>query len=85
MITETVLDKDQEVNDELKDLIVSKIVEMGCACTTDLAGQIGNGVKPNDLLPALDSLVKNGILRRKEDKNDPRKYNEYQTVYELAR
>jgi hypothetical protein len=79
------LAESQEVDSQLKDQIVSKIVEMGCACPTDLAGQIGGGKKADDLLSALDSLVKSGILKRKVDKNDPREYNQYQTVYELAR
>jgi DNA-binding HxlR family transcriptional regulator len=70
---------------QLPDLIVSKIVQLGCACTTDLAGQIGGGVKPKDLVATLNSLVEGGILRRKIDKDDPREYNEYQAVYELAR
>ncbi len=69
----------------LEDLIVSKIVEMGCACPTDLAGQIGRGTKPSDLVAPLNALVDSGVLRRKKDANDTRAYNEYQTVYELAR
>jgi hypothetical protein len=69
----------------LNDLIVSKIVEMGCACAPDLAGQIGGGMKARDLVQPLESLVKRGILRHKQDPSDTREYNEYQTVYELAR
>lgn len=70
---------------QLQDLVVSKIVQLGCACTTDLAGQIGGGIKPKDLVATLNSLVERGVLRPKVDKDDPREYNEYQTVYELAR
>jgi hypothetical protein len=70
---------------QMKDKIVREIVQLGCACATDLAGQIGGGTKPSDLIGPLDSLVDSGILRRKKDKDDPREYGEYQTVYELAR
>jgi Asp/Glu/hydantoin racemase len=70
---------------QLEDQIVSKVVQLGCACLTDLAGQIGRGTKPSDLVDPVNSLVNRGILRRKIDKSDTREYNEYQTVYELAR
>jgi len=83
MITNPVLEaENQDVR--LNDLIVSKIVEMGCACATDLAGQIGGGKKAKDLIQPLESLVKRGVLRHKKDESDPREYNEYQTIYELA-
>lgn len=73
-----------EENKTLKDLIVSKIVAMGCACSTDLATQIGGGMKPGDLIDPLESLVKAGVLRHKQDPTDPRRYTEReQTVYEL--
>lgn len=77
----------QEINDQqFEDLIVSKIVEMGCSCAFDLAGQLGEGVKANDLIAVLESLVEKGILRRKKSgADDPRMYGAYQTVYELAR
>lgn len=74
--------QDARLND---DLIVGKIVEMGCACAPDLAGQIGGGVKAKDLVQPLESLVKRGILRRNQDTSGTREYNEYQTVYELVR
>ena len=76
----------EEVSDQLKDTIVSKIVEKGGVCATDLAGLIGTGTRPQDLLPALESLVSRGVIRvREKAKNDPREYNKFQTVYELAR
>jgi hypothetical protein len=83
MATKTAVD---EKSPELNDLVVNKIVELGCACPPDLAGQIGAGVKADDLIPVLKSLVDKGILRRKEkDPDDEREYKgEYQTVYELA-
>jgi hypothetical protein len=87
MLKDTTLQKEGEkVREPLRDTIVSKIVKMGRACANDLAGQIGNGVRPQDLVPELDSLEKSGVIRRSEkDKDDPRIYNEHQTVYELTR
>jgi hypothetical protein len=71
---------------DLKDEIVSKIVKLGCACATDLATELGSGLKPSDLVAPLDSLVKSGVLRYKSDSSDKRKYSApEQTVYELAR
>jgi hypothetical protein len=71
---------------DLKDEIVSKVVNLGCACPTELAAQIGNGVEAEDLLAPLESLVQMGVLRPKVDSSDPRKYDsKYQIVYELAR
>lgn len=84
MATNPVLEVENQAV-KLDDLIVRKIVEMGCACAPDLAGQIGSGVKARDLVQPLEALVKRGILRHKKDKSDTREYNEYQTVYELAR
>ncbi len=84
-VEEVVETAERQGNRQLEDLIVSKIVQMGCACSTDLAGQIGGGTKPQDLVGTLNSLVTRGILRRKNDNTDTREYNEYQTVYELAR
>jgi hypothetical protein len=75
-----------EDNPALKDLVVNKIRELGCACPPDLAGQIGAGVRADDLIPVLKSLVDKGVLRRKDkETDDEREYKgEYQTVYELA-
>ncbi len=70
---------------ELEDLIVSKIVKLGCVCAVDLAGQIGGGMASNELIAPLESLVAQGILRHKHDKNDPREYGLHQRVYELNR
>lgn len=73
-------------NPQLENLIVSKIVMLGCCCAFDLAGQIGGGIRPRDLIAVLESLVGRGILRRKwTEADDPRMYGPYQTVYELAR
>jgi hypothetical protein len=78
--------KDMQIQ-QLRDLLVSKVVDLGCACAPDLAGQIGSGIKPVDLIPVLEDLVKDGVLRHmKRDPRDRRDYAEpYQTVYELAR
>ena len=69
---------------ELRDLVSAKLVDLGCACAPDLAGQIGFGVTADDLLPILKSLADEGVLRHKEkDPRDPRDYKPpYQTVYE---
>lgn len=70
----------------LRDLIISKIVRSGCACAPDLASQIGNGVKADDLIPVLEQLVAEGVLRYTVDPKDPREYQKpYQVVYELPR
>ena len=67
------------------DEIVSKIVNMGCACATDLVTQLGSGLRATDLVQPLEDLVKRGVLRRKIDKSDPRTYSiPEQTIYELA-
>lgn len=69
---------------ELRDLIAEKIVDLGCACAPDLAGQIGLGVTADDLLPILESLVDEGVLcHKKKDPRDPRDYKPpYQTRYQ---
>lgn len=70
----------------LRELLVRSIVRSGCACAPDLAGQIGEGKSAEDLIPVLNSLVAEGILRvKKNDPGDTRKYNEFQTRYEVAR
>lgn len=65
---------------ELRDLIAEKIVDLGCACAPDLAGQIGFGVTADDLLPILEALTDEGVLRHKE--NDPRDPRVYQAPYQ---
>ena len=67
------------------DTVVSKIVELGCACSTDLAGQIGGGVKPGDLNPVLKSLADRGVLRRRALDKTASEADEDHVVYELAR
>lgn len=70
---------------QLRDLIVSRIVEWGRGCSLDLAGQIGRGLTPDDLIPVLKSLARDGVLRPVEDPKDTREYEApYQTRYELA-
>lgn len=76
----------EEADLELKDVLVNTIRDLGCACPPDLAGQIGTGVKADELIPVLESLVEKGILRHKEQEpDDDREYKgPYQTVYELS-
>ena len=70
---------------QLRDLIVNRVVEWGHVCAPDLAGQIGTGATPDDLIPVLESLVDDGVLRHVKDPKDKREYKApYQTRYELA-
>lgn len=82
MATETAVGTKQT---DLKERVVSKIVELGCACPVDLAGQIGADTRADELVPVLHSLVESGVLRRKENEpGDTRNYEgEMQTIYEL--
>lgn len=69
-----------------RDLVVSHIVRMGSACAPDLAGQMGHGLRADDLIPVLESLVEAGVLQHKKDHRDQREYGKpYQVVYELAK
>jgi len=71
---------------EIRDLVVRNIVRLGSACAPDLAGQMGSGLRADDLIPVLEALVTDGVLRRKKDPRDPREYKEpFQIVYELVR
>lgn len=71
---------------EIRDLLVRNIVRLGCACAPDLAGQLGEGKTPTELVPVLDALVDEGVLRLKNDPDDPRKYSDpLQKVYEVSR
>ncbi len=71
---------------QLRDLIVRQVVEWGRVCAPDLAGQIGRGTTPDDLIPVLESMVHDGVLKPVKDLKDKRKYKApYQTRYELAK
>lgn len=66
--------------------VVSALTDKGAACAVDLAGLLGGGTHPQDVLPALESLLRRGLIRpRIKLENDPHEYNKYQTVYELDR
>jgi hypothetical protein len=68
------------------DSVVSALTDKGAARTVNLAGLLGGGTHPQDVLPTLESLLRRGLIRRREQaENHPREYNEYQTVYELDR
>lgn len=84
MATKTAVDVN---NPEMLDLVESKMRQVGCACAPDLAGQIGAGIRADDLIPVLESLVESGVLRHKEQEpDDDREYKgKYQVVYELAK
>ena len=70
----------------VKDLVVRKIIDLGCASALHLAVQIGSDTTAEELIPLLESLVQEGILRHSKDSRDPRCYlSPYETIYELAR
>ncbi len=61
------------------DSVVSVLTDKGAARTVNLAGLLGGGTHPQDVLPALESLLRRGLIRRREQaENHPREYNEYQ-------
>jgi hypothetical protein len=68
------------------DSVISVLTDKGAARAVALAGLLGGGTRPQDVLPALESLLRRGLIRpRKKAENEPREYNKYQTVYELDR
>ncbi len=69
---------------QLKALIVRQIFDLGHACAPDLAGQIGSGTTKEQLVPILESLVDEGVLRHVKEPKDHRDYKgPYQVRYEL--
>jgi competence protein ComGC len=83
MVTKTAVDVS---NAKLRRQVEATVRDLGCACAPDLAGQIGQGMKADDLIPVLESLVEDGVLRHKQrEPDDNREYNgKYQIVYEPA-
>ena len=70
---------------ELRDLIVRRIVELGCVCAPDLVAHVKAEVDTDDMIRVLEAMVGDGVLQHKHDPKDPRKYTKpYQVVYELA-
>lgn len=85
-MTSNVQVRKEPENQALRDLMVREIVNLGCACAIDLAGHIESEAKPDDLVPVLNALVEDGVLRKKKDLRDPRQYQEpCQVIYELAK
>ena len=66
---------------DLQDQIVRRLVKVGRACAPDLANEIESHARPDDLIPVLQSMVAEGIVRTVEDS---RARNKYQVIYELA-
>ena len=63
------------------DSVVSVLTDKGAARTVNLTGLLGGGTHPQDVLPALESLLRRGLIRRREQaENHPREYNEYRSV-----
>jgi len=83
MVTKTAVDVG---NVELRRMVEATVRDLGCACAPDLAGQLGLGLRADDLIPVLESLVENRVLRHKErEPDDNREYDgKYQIVYEPA-
>jgi predicted ArsR family transcriptional regulator len=86
----TVTDTDELRNglseQQLRKLILRHLKKWDHACAPDLAAQIGHGITAKQVLPVLDSLVNEGVLRLHENEpSDERKYEPpFQTRYELA-
>ena len=69
--------------EQVRELILQNIRRWEHACAPDLAGLIGHGVTPQELLPVLESMVSEGVLEHmKNETKDPRQYNgDYQRRY----
>jgi len=65
-----------------KHSIIQKVIESGCISATELAQQIGPGIRALDLKPELDSLIGKGILECRES-GEPGCWHGFQ-IYELA-
>lgn len=50
----------------LTDKIIQKLISLGASSAAGLAGEIGRGVRADDLIPLLESLVASGVLQFKE-------------------
>lgn len=73
-------------NEQVRESILQNLNRWEHACAPDLAGLIGHGVTPQELIPVLESLVSEGVLEHmKKESKDPRDYNgEYQRRYRRA-
>jgi hypothetical protein len=69
----------------LKDEVVRSFWKKGGrACVADLASELPTSAR--ELTPIVESLEKEGVVRKVSDSGDPRKYKApHQTVYELSR
>jgi hypothetical protein len=76
-----------DLNEELlRESILRNIRHWNHACAPDLAGLIGHGVTVDRLIPVLESLVREGVLKHMEkESRDPRDYTgPNKTRYGLA-
>ena len=79
----TIREKRQQ---DLRDAIVRKLYQIGCACAPDLANEIRVAKDADDVLEALKGLEADGVIKKVTDKSDPRDYSHpMRRVYELAR
>ena len=71
----------------LKDEVVRELWKKGGrACVADLANELSPPKSAKELNPVVESLEREGVVRRVSDPKDPREYEApYQTVYELTR
>lgn len=84
---DAVLDEPEVTQDipRIRDLVVNEIVRFGTISVVDLAAQIGRGIRPNDLSPILNSLVREGFLRRRVDTEKVYQHELYEhELYELS-
>lgn len=73
-------------NKQIRESILQIISRWDHVCAPDLAGLIGHGVTPDQLIPVLELLVDEGVLEHmKKESKDPRNYNgPYQRRYRLT-
>ena len=85
-VDEQVLAEDERalaVKDEVVRLLWKK---GGRACAADLANELEVPTSAKEVVPVLETLESEGILRQADTSKDPRNYKRpYQTVYEVVR
>jgi len=83
----TIVEELKTLNEhQLRESILRNITKWGHACAPDLAGLVGHGVTADRLIPVLESLVDEGVLKPMEkEPKDHRDYTgKYQKRYSLT-
>lgn len=77
----------QERVEQLKDQVIRSFWKKGGrACVADLANELSPPTSAKELVPIVESLEEEGIVRRVSDPKDHRDYQApHQTIYELSR